>query len=146
MGEALGTSDLGQAASLGMVLNLFNLVPLALLDDGQIVQAVSEPLIWTVLHALAVLLFWLPPQALAVVALMVSPLIAAHFWMGDIRSAATAPNVLRPCLRRAYGLGYSGAPSGGGAGDGVAQPLRDGPPDALRRTHALGETECLLKQ
>jgi Zn-dependent protease len=108
-GEALGSPQLVQAAWLGMVLNLFNLIPLAPLDGGQIAQAVSEPLMWSVgLHALAVLVFWLPPQALAVMALVVGPLMAARFWMGDAASAATAPPVLRPGLRWAYGLGYLG--------------------------------------
>jgi membrane-associated protease RseP (regulator of RpoE activity) len=109
-----------QAAWLGMVLNLFNLIPLAPLDGGQIAQAVSEPLMWSVgLHALAVLVFWLPPQALAVMALVVGPLMAARFWMGDAASAATAPPVLRPGLRWAYGLGYLGLLAAAGLGVGL---------------------------
>jgi Zn-dependent protease len=107
LGVALQSEALTTAAWAGMALNLFNLIPMAPLDGGQIVEAVSAPLMWSLgLHTLAVLLFVLPEPMLAVLALVVGPLMVTRFLIGDARGPdAAAPLAGR--LRWAYGLGYT---------------------------------------
>jgi Zn-dependent protease len=107
LGVALQSEALITAAWAGMVLNLFNLIPMAPLDGGQIVEAVSAPLMWSLgLHTLAVLLFVLPEPMLAVLALVVGPLLITRFLMGGA-AALDAPALLEGRLRWAYGLGYT---------------------------------------
>ena len=104
---ALQSEVLTTAAWAGMALNLFNLIPMAPLDGGQIVEAVSAPLMWSLgLHTLAVLLFVLPERMLAVLALVVGSLLITRFLMGDA-GGLDAPALMVGRLRWAYGLGYT---------------------------------------
>ena len=107
LGVALQSEALITAAWAGMALNLFNLIPMAPLDGGQIVEAVSAPLMWSLgLHTLAVLLFVLPEPMLVVLALVVGPLLITRFLMGGA-AALDAPALLQSRLRWAYGLSYT---------------------------------------
>lgn len=102
----LGSETLALVALLGMWVNLFNLIPMAPLDGGQIIGALSPALMWALgLPALAGAAYHLPWQAAAVLLLLTVPTLVSGLLSGyEPRHTAPAP-CIDSRMRWAYGYG-----------------------------------------
>jgi len=95
-------------AYTGLVLNLFNLLPLAPLDGGRITAVLSPKLWWVGVPVLVALFFYSPSPMLILVALLAAP----HVWRGFKGSieADAPPRYFEVMLstRLSYGAWYLG--------------------------------------
>ena len=106
--EVYGSRLLLSLAYAGLMLNLFNLLPVAPLDGGRI-TAILSPRIWLLGAPLLLLLFlWRPSPMLLLVAVLALPSVVSA-WRGDFAQGRPAGYYEVPLAKRAeYAFWYLG--------------------------------------